>query len=203
VVVAVASLIKPSTFVGLWRLSPVEAITAGVTFVLTLATAPRMYWGVLAGLLMSLSHFLYLRLHPRIIEVGLHADGSLRDRILWNLPPLAPGLYALRMDAELDFASANALGLAIATHVAEQPNVKHVCLFAQPINRVDVTGAEAFVQMHSSLKDKGIALHVSGLKLPVQNSLMLAGALQEHALLHLYRTDAQALEALQKLNPQA
>ena len=57
--------------------------------------------GVLAGVVMGLSYFLHTRLHPRIIEVGLHPDGSLRDRHLWQLPPLAPHLYALRMDAEL------------------------------------------------------------------------------------------------------
>lgn len=58
--------------------------------------------------MLSSSYFLYQRLHPRIIEVGLHADGSLRDRNLWKLPPLAPDMLALRMDSELDFASAGA-----------------------------------------------------------------------------------------------
>ena len=70
---------------------------------------------------MGLAHFLYLRLHPRIIEVGLHPDGSLRDRHLWQLPPLAPQLYALRMDAELDFASASALERAVVEHLAAHP----------------------------------------------------------------------------------
>ncbi|MGV2488620.1 UNVERIFIED_CONTAM: SulP family inorganic anion transporter, partial [Bacillus mycoides] len=108
VVTAVFSLIKPSSITRLWRVSRVESLIAIVTFGLTLATAPRMYWGVLAGLLMNLCHFLYQRLHPRIIEVGLHPDGSLRDRHLWSLEPLAPQVLALRMDAELDFASASA-----------------------------------------------------------------------------------------------
>jgi MFS superfamily sulfate permease-like transporter len=110
VVAAVASLIKPRLLLRLWRINRVEAATAFVTFGVTLLTAPRIYWGVLTGVLMGLAHFLYLRLHPRIIEVGLHPDGSLRDRHLWKLPPLAPHLYALRMDDELDFASASALG---------------------------------------------------------------------------------------------
>ena len=82
VVTAVFSLIKPSSITRLWPVSRVESLIAIVTFGLTLVTAPRMYWGVLAGLLMNLCHFLYQRLHPRIIEVGLHPDGSLRDRHL-------------------------------------------------------------------------------------------------------------------------
>jgi SulP family sulfate permease len=99
VVAAVMGLIKPHAFVQLYKIDRVEAATAVVTFVITLLSAPRLYWGVLAGVVMGLSHFLHTRLHPRIIEVGLHADGSLRDRHLWKLPPLANHLYALRMDA--------------------------------------------------------------------------------------------------------
>jgi SulP family sulfate permease len=140
VVVAVLGLIKPREFFKLWRLSRVEAGIAAATVVITLLSAPQLYWGVLAGVLMSLSHFLYLRLHPRIIEVGLHADGSLRDRHLWTLPPLAPDLYALRMDAALDFATANAIERVVLDHLSANPDLKQVCLFAQPINRIDATG---------------------------------------------------------------
>jgi sulfate permease, SulP family len=204
VIAAVASLLKPSELLRLWRVSPVEALTGATTFVLTLATAPRLYWGVLAGLLMSLSHFLHHRLHPRIIEAGLHADGSLRDRHLWHLPPLGPHVYALRMDAELDFASASGFSLAIVQHLASQPGVRHVCLFAQPINRIDVTGVEAFMQMRSLLAERGITLHLSGIKLPVEAVLRRAGALDEGAsdppLLRTYRTDAEALAALHLLS---
>ncbi len=197
---AVVSLVKPSAFVHLWRVSHVEALTGATTFVLTLATAPRLYWGVLAGLLMSLSHFLHHRLHPRIIEVGLHPDGSLRDRHLWHLPPLAPHLYALRMDAELDFASSSGFGLAIALFLAAHPDTRHVCLFAQPINRIDVSGVEAFMQMRASLTERGIVLHISGIKLPVETILKRTDALTPGPLLRMYRTDADALVALAQLS---
>ena len=79
VVAAVLGLIKPREFMRLWRVARVEAVIALLTFLITLAVSPQLYWGVLAGVLMSLSYFLYQRLHPRIIEVGLHPDGSLRD----------------------------------------------------------------------------------------------------------------------------
>ena len=199
VVAAVASLFNPAAMWRLWGVSRVEALTCGVTFVLTLASAPRLYWGVLAGLLMSLSHFLHHRLHPRIIEVGLHPDGSLRDRNLWHLPPLAPQLYALRMDAELDFASASGFERAIVDHLAAHPEVRHVCLFAQPINRVDATGVEIFGQLRELFAARGIVLHISGIKLPVEKVLRHVGALREGPQLRLYRADAQALEALGRI----
>nr|WP_315229528.1 SulP family inorganic anion transporter [uncultured Limnohabitans sp.] len=199
VVAAVMGLIKPHAFVQLYKIDRVEAATAVVTFVITLLSAPRLYWGVLAGVVMGLSHFLHTRLHPRIIEVGLHADGSLRDRHLWKLPPLANHLYALRMDAELDFAAASTLERAVMEHLSQHPNVAHVCLFAMPINRIDATGVESLAKLEAMLRERGISLHISGMKLPVETVLRRAGCLQAHAGLHMYRTDAEAIAQLRQL----
>ena len=199
VVTAVAGLFKPQVLLRLWRIDRIEAGTGIVSFAVTVLTAPRIYWGVLAGVLMGLSHFLYLRLHPRIIEVGLHPDGSLRDRGVWDLPPLAPHLYAVRMDAELDFASATALERTVVEYLAAHPQVRHVCLFAHPINRVDATGVEMFGQLRKLLDERGIRLHISGLKLPVERVLRKAGVLDDTPLLSVYRTDAEALLALEQL----
>jgi len=200
VVVAVIGLLKPHEFVRLWRISRVEAAIAGTTFAVTLLAAPRLYWGVLTGILMALSHFLYQRLHPRIIEVGQHPDGSLRDRHLWHLPPLAPHLYALRMDAALDFAAASSFERTIVEHLAQHPGTQHVCLFAQPINRIDATGIEAMAQLCAQLHRQGTTLHLSGLKLPVETPLRRAGALPSDHWLRLYRTDAELLAALARLD---
>lgn len=202
VLVAVVGLIKPRGFVRLWGVSRAEAATAGVTFAVTLLAAPQLYWGVLAGMLMALSHFLYQRLHPRIIEVGLHPDGSLRDRHLWQLPPLAPDTYALRMDAALDFATAAAFEGAIMEHLAQAPHTRHVCLFAQPINRIDATGADVFIKLCVQLRARSIDLHISGLKLPVETTLRKAGWQGAGPSVHLYRTEAETLATLARLGPE-
>jgi SulP family sulfate permease len=104
------------------------------------------------------------------------------------------------MDAELDFAAASAFERTIVDHLAKHPEVQHVCLFAHPINRIDVTGIETFGQLHQMLMRKAITLHISGIKLPVVNALRKAGQLQEDAQLRLYRTDAEAIKALSQLN---
>jgi SulP family sulfate permease len=197
VLVAVLGLLKPHEFTRLWRISRVEAAIAGATFIITLLAAPQLYWGVLAGVLMSLSHFLYQRLHPRIIEVGLHADGSLRDRHLWKLAPLAKNTFALRMDAALDFAAAAEFERAIGEYLAEQPDTRQVYLFAQPINRIDATGVDIFLKIAGQLQLRGIMLHISGMKLPVELALERAGWQTAAPGLRLYRTDSDALAGLQ------
>ena len=196
VVAAVVGLLKPREFVRLWHVSRVEAVIAAITFGITIAASPALHWGVLSGVLMALSYFLYQRLHPRIIEVGLHADGSLRDRHLWALPALAPHTYALRMDAALDFATASQFERNVTEYLTAHPHTRHVCLFAQAINRMDATGAEAFARLVSQLHQRRVTLHLAGMKLPVERTLQAAGALVPHPLLHTYRTDAEALTAL-------
>ncbi|MBH1964323.1 MAG: SulP family inorganic anion transporter [Comamonadaceae bacterium] len=196
VLAAVVGLLKPQEFKRLWRISRVEALIAAVTFVVTILAAPALYWGVLAGVLMMLSLFLYQHLHPRIIEVGLHPDGSLRDRHLWNLAPLATQTYALRMDAPLDFAAASQFERTLVEHLSDHKDTRHVCLFAQPINRIDATGAEVFTRLLRMLQGQGIHLHISGLKLPAEKVLVAAGALAEGPLLHLYRTEVEALAGI-------
>ncbi len=199
VVAAVLGLIKPREFTRLWRIARVEAIIAGTTFLITLLVSPQLYWGVLAGVLMSLSHFLYQRLHPRIIEVGLHPDGSLRDRHLWKLPPLAPDIYALRMDAALDFAAAAEFERAIVEYLAAHPQTRHVCLFAQTISHVDATGVDALLKLSGQLRQQEVLLHISGMKLPVERILLQAGWKPADPAHRLYRTEAETVAALRAL----
>ena len=199
VVAAVVGLLKPREFLRLWHISRVEAVIAAITFGITIAAAPALYWGVLSGVLMALSYFLYQRLHPRIIEVGLHPDGSLRDRHLWALPALAPHTYALRMDAGLDFATASQFERNVTEYLTAHPHTRHVCLFAHAINRMDATGAEAFARLVSQLHQRRVTLHLAGMKLPVEKMLQAAGTLVPHPLLHTYRTDAEALAALRAI----
>lgn len=199
VVVAVYGLLKPREFVRLWRVARAEAIIALLTFVITLATAPQLYWGVMAGVLMSLSHFLNRRLHPRIIEAGLHPDGSLRDRHLWRLPVLGPDTFALRMDADLDFAAAAEFERRITEFLATHPETRHVCLFAQPIGHADSTGIDTFLKLQRQLREHGVTLHISGMKLPVEQALLRAGWRADDAGQCLYRTEAETVAALKAL----
>lgn len=80
--------------------------------------------------------------------------------------------------------------------IGNQPDLAHVCLFALPINRIDLTGTETVARLEKILAARNITLHISGMKLPVETVLRRAGCLHNHALLKMYRTDAEALEAL-------
>jgi SulP family sulfate permease len=197
VVVAVIGLIRPAEFIKLWHISRVEAVVAAVTFTVTVLASPRLYWGVLAGVMLALCHFLYLRLHPRIVELGLHTDGRLRDRHLWQLPALAPETCVLRMDAALDFGSAYALEEAVSEHLANHPQTRRVVLFSQAINRIDATGVETFASIRQQLTSQQRDWVVVGLKRPVERVLQAAGCVQPGPNFHLYVSEAEAMLAIE------
>jgi SulP family sulfate permease len=100
------------------------------------------------------------------------------------------------MDADLDIAAASDFERATTEHLAACPDARQLCLFAQPINRIDATGLETFSQIRRQLDARGITLHLRDIKLPVEAVLRRAGELTDSPLLKLYRTDADALAAL-------
>jgi SulP family sulfate permease len=107
------------------------------------------------------------------------------------------------MDAALDFATASTFERAVSEHLTAHPQTRHVMLVAHPINWIDATGVEAFGRLHAQLRERGMNLHVVGIKLPVENVLKTAGQLQPGPHLRLYRTEAEALQAAVDLDAAA
>lgn len=200
IITSVSSMIKPSQFALLWRFSRAETLIALLTFAVTLLAAPRIYWGVLAGLLANLAYFMYQRLHPRIIEVGVFPeDGRLRDRKLWQLPALSEHVLALRMDAALDFASAIMLENRVVEALEENPRVQHFCLVASTITGMDATGMETLQRLRRQVNQRQGILFISGMKLPMELKLRDANFFDNPAQVKLLRTDAETVEALSKI----
>jgi SulP family sulfate permease len=57
-----------------------------------------------------------------------------------------------------------------------------------------------FIQLRSTLAERGVTLHISGIKLPVETVLRKAGALGDSPLLRMYRTDADALAVFRAMD---
>ena len=53
--------------------------------------------------------------------------------------------------------------------------------------------------MRELFESRGIHLHVSGIKLPVETVMRKAGVLYDSPLLSMYRTDAEALQAFDRI----
>lgn len=200
IMMPVFNLLDYSAFRRLFRISRDDAAVAVVTFAVTLAFSPRLHFGVFAGLGLTMVTFLYRRAHPRIIEVALHGDGTLRDRGRFGLPPLAQDLLAVRMDSALNFLTAAALEQFIVEKHRSDPTLRHVLLSASGINDIDSSGVDMLESLAQTLRTQGVKIYLSAVKKQVWEVLDRAGLIMLLGPDRLFATDHEAVDALSNMD---
>ncbi len=159
IVAAVAGLVNVKAMRSAWRASRDDGLAAWLTFVATLAFAPHIQNGILAGITFSLGAFIYRRMLPRISVYALGQDGELREMQV-RQPPRDGGalVVALRYDAALFFANASFFEDAVNRLVLENPKLRAIVVLAQGINLVDATAIEVLRELHRQLSERQIKL---------------------------------------------
>jgi SulP family sulfate permease len=203
IIVPVIGLIDVAAIRRVFAVSRVDGGIAIATFMVTLFSMPRLHWGVFAGVGLTMAVYLYRLTAPRVIEVSLHPDGTLRDRNRFGLPPLAPDLLAVRLDAALNFLTAAALERFINEHCRTHPEVRRVLICSSAINGIDASGIDMLESLRTSLQGAGIELYFSGIKKQVWDVLEGAGMIAVLQRDRLFATDRQAILSLSPGRPEA
>ncbi|GAB3537882.1 sulfate permease [Noviherbaspirillum agri] len=198
VMVPVFSLLDFSSMRRVLAISRMDGVIAIVTFTVTLFSVPRLHWGVVAGVGLTMAAFLYRRTQPRIVDVGLHDDGTLRHRSRFDLEPLAHDVLAVRLDAELNFLTSAALDRFINEYCRANPQIRRVLLCCSGINDIDVTGIDTLVLLRGNLLGNGIQLYLSAVKKQVWDMLEKAHFIDALGREYFFSTDAAAISALSK-----
>lgn len=122
VIIAAISLIELAPFTESWRISRPQFAVAAVTVVVTLAAAPRVEWGIVAGVGLSLAVHLWR-------EMRLELTASLHDTELhaW----LTGVLY---------FGSAPSLETRLRALLTDHPDAQRLVLHLDGVGRLDMTG---------------------------------------------------------------
>jgi SulP family sulfate permease len=196
VIVPVLGLLDFSAFRRLYSVSRDDGAVAIVTFLVTLISMPRLHWGVFAGISLTMVSFLYRRTHPRIIEIAQHHDGTLRDRKRFNLPALAPGLIAVRMDDALNFLTGAKLERFILEQCRQNRHIRRVLFSAGSINDIDASGLDTLESLLAVLQTQGIDLYMSGVKKQVWDVLVAAGTTDRLRSDRVFATDSEAVRML-------
>lgn len=196
IIVPVFSLLHLSVFRRLYALSRLDGVISAVTFIVTLLSMPRLHWGVVAGVGLTMAAFLYRRTEPRIVEVSLHEDGTLRDRSRFGLPPLAEDLLAVRIDAALNFLTSAALERFISERTQANPAIRRVLLCSNGINDIDATGIDCLERLDALLDMEGVDLYLSAVKKQVWDMIERSRLPTMLGADHVFRTDAEAVSVL-------
>jgi len=196
IIMPVFSLFDFGAFKRLFSIAKDDAAIAIVTFVVTIVAMPRLHWGVVAGIGLTMVCYLYRHMQPRIIEVSEHRDGTLRDSVRFDLPRLADDLVAVRIDAALNFLTGAALERFVTEHCSESHQVKRVLLCVGSVNDIDATGVDTLESLQVALKGMGIELYVTAIKKQIWDVLEDAGWIAILGNDHIFMTDREAIAAL-------
>ena len=195
IILAVANLVNFSAIRHAWQAHRHDGIAAIVTFVATLSFAPHLDNGILVGAALAIILYLYRTMRPRVAVLGRHADGTLRDAQLFNLPT-SEKLIAIRYDGSLFFANVPYFEDVILEQVARHPQARHILIVGDAINELDASGEEMIRHLAHRLRDNGVALVFSGLKRQVLSVMENTGLRDIIGSQHFHRTEDHALQAI-------
>jgi SulP family sulfate permease len=142
IIVAVAKLADPRELWGLRHLSRQQFTIGAITFLLSLALAPRIQYGVLIGVLLS---------------IGAH----LRRELSVATPSWLEGdTLHVRPLGVLFFGSGHRLNEKVDDLIAEHHEVTRVVLHMDRLGRVDVTGAMELQHVLDDVHDQGLDISI-------------------------------------------
>ena len=195
IMMAVFNLINLNTMKHAWGAHRHDGIAAVVTFGATLAFAPHLDTGILVGAGLAIVLYLYRTMRPRVVALGRHADGTLRDAQLHGLAT-SEHIIAIRFDGSLFFANVPYFEDAVLEQVAKHPKARFILVVGDGINEMDASGEDTVRNLAARLKSNGITMIFSGLKLQVIQTMEGTGLAAVIGKESFFRTEDQALAAI-------
>jgi SulP family sulfate permease len=195
IMMAVIGLINFGAMKHAWAAHKHDGVAAWVTFVATLLVAPKLDEGILIGAVVAIIFFLYRRMRPRVALLSRHADGTLRDAAVFNLPT-SEAIVAVRFDGSLYFANVPYFEDAILGAVSANPKAKYILVVGDGINELDASGEEVIHHLVHRLHDNGITLVFSGLKKQVLEVMHRTDLYDYIGEANFFRTEDLALAAI-------
>jgi len=132
---------------------------------------------------------------PRVVEISMHPDGSLRNAERYGLATCR-AIAALRLDGRLDFATIGYIAGEIRAQIADRPDLRHVLLAGHGLAAVDEAASEGLASLVTELREMGYAVSISGLKDEVLDVLERTGCLDIIGSESVFPTRAKAIEAI-------
>ena len=173
ILVAVYSLIDFSMLGKSWRYSKADFAAVALTLFLTLAVGVEL--GIAAGVLVSILIHLYKESKPHVAVIGRVAGTEHFRNVNRHQVETFPNQLSIRIDESLYFANTRYLEELIFELTADKPNLEHVILMCNAVNKVDLSALETLEKINETLDELGIKLHLSEVKGPIMDRLANTG----------------------------
>ena len=191
IMVAVIGLIKIEPIEHIWNVHPHDGFVAIVVFLSTLFFAPHLEDGIMIGVLLSLGLYIYQTMRPRLLELSLYEDGTLRGAEVFNLQT-SETVATYRYDGDLYFVNAGYLERQLLNLIAAKPKLKVVILDLESVSFIDATGEEVMSQIAEHLKVAGIDFYIARAKKPLMDVFKRTGLVKKIGEHHFFLTRKDA-----------
>ncbi len=195
IMMAVINLVNFEAIKHAWKAHRHDGMAAAITFLATLGFAPHLDTGILVGAGLAIVLYLYRTMRPRVAILGRHPDGTLRDAMVHNLKT-SEHIIVIRFDGSLYFANVPYFEDAILEEAARNPRAKYILVVGDAINEIDGSGEEVVRHLVQRLRENGVTMVFSGLKMQVLQVMENTGLHAEIGARHFFRTEDQALDAI-------
>ncbi len=193
IIMAVIGLVNLGAVKHAWQASRHDGVAAMVTFIATLAFAPHLDKGILAGAGLAILLYLYRTMKPRVATLGRCRDGTLRDIKVHPDLPTSPHITAIRFDGSLYFANVAYFEDNILEAVATKPDAKWLLVVGDGINQLDASGEEVVHHLVARLRDRGTQIVFSGLKKQVLDVMRRTGLFDFIGADNIFATEGLAI----------
>lgn len=196
IMMAVIGLINISGFIHAWQAQKYDGIISVITFISTLIFAPHLDKGILIGVLLSLSTFLYKSMKPKVTLLSRHQeDKSLRCAQTHGLKE-CEHIAIIQFEGALFFANSSFLDDNVRELIQKKKNLKHIILVSNGINDIDASGEETLSLLTDRLRSAGIDISLTGVNESVMKVLKRTHLIEKIGTDHIYHTLEEAINKI-------
>lgn len=192
IMIAVVKLVNIKAIKHAWQIHHHDGIVAIATFISTLAFAPHLHKGIMAGIALSLILYIYRSMRPQMAELSRHQDGTLRNAESYGLQTCSE-IAVLRFDGSLYFANSSYFEDKVLEKIASKPKLQYIILDAQGINQLDATGEDMLRGLIQRLHESGVEILFTRVKKRVMDIMERTGFSDEVGRGRFFRKTEQAL----------
>ncbi len=195
IMMAVIGLVNISGFVHAWNAQWYDGVISIVSFIATLVFAPHLDRGIMVGVLLTVSVFLYKSMRPKVASLARTHDESLRCATTHGLQECAY-IAMVRFDGPLIFANANYLEDQITEFMLKKKELKHIIIVSNGINDIDASGEETLSLLIDRVRSAGVGISLSGVNESVMAVLKRTHLKEKIGRAHIFPTMEKAIEGI-------
>lgn len=174
IIVAVLDLVNIEQARKFFKIKKADGWTLLITFILTVVGGVE--YGIIAGIVFSLSVFIWRSAHPHMAELGyLDTEDIFRNIKRFPEAKTYTDKLILRIDSSIYFANAGFIEEKLHEIIAEKPDIQFVIFDLSGVNDIDAGGISMLEELMESYGKRKIRFLFAGMKGPIRDLVNKAG----------------------------